>query len=106
MERVDFDDVHMPVHPEKPVSGFPSPLRSWNIQPMSGWLTCTSFSLAPSQRASRSIWIAGSSSDVGAPLSWVLGLMTSGKAFWWFSGNGRPVSSIPTQVAIRFSAPR
>ena len=43
---------------------------------------------------------------VGPPPSWVLGRMTSGKAFWWFSGSGRPVSSIPTQVAIRFSAPR
>ena len=35
-----------PSMPAKPVSGLPSPLRSRNIQPMSGWLTWTSFSLA------------------------------------------------------------
>ncbi len=34
-----------PCMPVKPASGLPSPLRSRNIQPMSGWLTCTSFSL-------------------------------------------------------------
>ena len=77
-----------PSMPAKPESGLPSPLRSRNIQPMSGWLTWTSFSLAPSQRASRSIWISGSSSAVGPPPSWVWGRMTSGKAFWWFSGSG------------------
>ena len=62
----------LPSMPAKPASGMPSPLRSRNIQPMSGWLTWTSFSLPPSQRASRSIWISGSSSAVGAAV--VLGV--------------------------------